>query len=109
MKFEENWPRGFRREVVQGVDGPKEDGWTDDDRRQVITTAHPEPGKVSLKRHLKITQGAMADNPRGQNLDLQLKGFTTLIIIVSFSHESLIHFEKMTFQHFPHTNAWGSK
>ena len=36
MKFEENWPRGFREEVVQMC------GWTDNDGWQVITKAHPE-------------------------------------------------------------------
>ena len=36
MKFEENWPNGFRAEVVQKY------GRTDD-RRQVITIAHTEP------------------------------------------------------------------
>ena len=34
MKFEENWLRGYRGEVVQRC------GRTDDDGRQVITTAH---------------------------------------------------------------------
>ena len=28
MKFEENWPRGFRGEVIQRC-GQTEDGWTD--------------------------------------------------------------------------------
>ena len=50
MKFEENWSRGFRGEVVQMC------GWTDgrrattDDGRQVITTAHPEPCSGELKK-----------------------------------------------------------
>ena len=37
MKFEENWPRGFRGEVVQRGYGRTDNG------RQVITIAHPEP------------------------------------------------------------------
>ena len=41
MKFEENWPRGFRGEVVQWC------GQTD--RWQVITIAHPEPCSGELK------------------------------------------------------------
>ena len=36
MKFEENWPSGFREEVVQMC------GWMDDGLG-VITIAHPEP------------------------------------------------------------------
>ena len=43
MKFEENWPRDYR-EVVQRC------GWTDDDGRQVITIAHPEPCSGVLKK-----------------------------------------------------------
>ena len=39
MKFQENWPRGFRREVIQKCG--RTDGWIDG--QQVITTAHPEP------------------------------------------------------------------
>ena len=38
MKFEENWPRAFG--------GGRS---TDDDGRQVITTAHPEPCSGELK------------------------------------------------------------
>ena len=37
VKFEENLPRDFRREVVQKC------GRTTDDGRQVITITHPEP------------------------------------------------------------------
>ena len=37
MKFEENWPRGFRGEVVQLC------GRMMDNGQQVITIAHPEP------------------------------------------------------------------
>ena len=40
MKLEENWPRGFRGEVVQRC-GQTMDGQTDD-RLGVITIAHPE-------------------------------------------------------------------
>ena len=43
MKFEENWPRDYR-EVVQRC------GRTDDDGRQVITIAHPEPCSGVLKK-----------------------------------------------------------
>ena len=43
MKFEENWPRGFKGEVVQRCER------TDDDGRQVITIAHPEPCSGELK------------------------------------------------------------
>ena len=39
MKFEENWPRGFRsRSKVWMMNGR-----TMDDGRQVITIAHPKP------------------------------------------------------------------
>ena len=41
MKFEENWPRGFKGEVVQRCLRTS-DGRTDDEL-QVITIAHPEP------------------------------------------------------------------
>ena len=44
IKFEEIWPWGFRVEVVQRCD--RTDGRMDrhtDDRRKVITIAHPEP------------------------------------------------------------------
>ena len=41
MKFEENWTRGFREEVVQRYE------WTDNGRKdngqRVITIVHPEP------------------------------------------------------------------
>ena len=42
MKFEKNWLRGFRGDVVQRylrTDGRP----TADDGQQVITIAHPEP------------------------------------------------------------------
>ena len=41
MKFEENWPRGFR--------GGRSKVWKDDDRWQVITIAHPEHSSGELK------------------------------------------------------------
>ena len=41
MTFEENWPRGYRGEVVERC-GRTDDGRTDDGR-QVITIAHSEP------------------------------------------------------------------
>ena len=55
-KFEENWPRGFRGEVVQRcgwMDGRSTDGqqMTTDDGWQVITTAHPEPCTDELKKN----------------------------------------------------------
>ena len=40
MKFEDNWPRGFRGEIVQRCE--RTDGRRRDDGRQVITT-HPQP------------------------------------------------------------------
>ena len=43
MKFEENWPRGFRKEVIQRC-GQVDRQWTDrqvDNRWQVITTPYP--------------------------------------------------------------------
>ena len=43
MKFEENWLRGYRGEVVQRCER------TDDNRWQVITIAHPEPCSGELK------------------------------------------------------------
>ena len=55
MMFEENWTRGFRREVIQRY------GRTiDDDGRQVITIAYPELannsiGYKSSKRTLEST------------------------------------------------------
>ena len=42
MKFEENWPRGFKIEVVQRC-GLTMNGWTDKGGQQVTTIAHPEP------------------------------------------------------------------
>ena len=58
MKFEENWPKGYRYrgEVAQRCGRTTEDRQADngrtttDDRRQVITTAHPEPGSGELAR-----------------------------------------------------------
>ena len=50
MKFEENWPRSYRGEVIQRC-GWMDDGWTDDDRRQVITIAHPEPCSGEVKNY----------------------------------------------------------
>ena len=46
MKFEENWPRGYRGEVVQRC------GRTDNNRWQVITKAHPEPCSGELIKKL---------------------------------------------------------
>ena len=43
MKFEKNWFRVYRGEVLQRCD------WTDDDGRQVIAIAHPEPCSGELK------------------------------------------------------------
>ena len=40
--FEENWPRGFRGEVVQMCGRSTDDGRTDNGRT-VITIAQPEP------------------------------------------------------------------
>ena len=40
MKFEENWHKGFREEVVQRCLLTVK---LTDDRGQVITIAHPEP------------------------------------------------------------------
>ena len=49
MKFEENWPRGYRGEVVQRC-GRTDDGRTTTiDGRQVITIAHPKPCSSELK------------------------------------------------------------
>ena len=50
MKFEENWPRGFRGEVVQRyvrtMDRQKDDG------QGIITIPHPEPSaQVSYTGH----------------------------------------------------------
>ena len=42
MKFQENWPRGFRGKIVR-MCGRTTDGRTADDGQQVITIAHPEP------------------------------------------------------------------
>ena len=51
MKFEENWSRGFSscghdEKSFKGVDGRT----TTNDRRQVITKAHPEPCSGELKK-----------------------------------------------------------
>ena len=43
MKFEENWPRAYRGEVVQRCGRTDAGRRTDDDGRQVITIVHPEP------------------------------------------------------------------
>ena len=58
MKFELNWLRGFRGEVVQNVNG-RTHGWTDrrmegrtDDGRKVITIAHPEHSSGELKKEV---------------------------------------------------------
>ena len=49
MNFEENWPRGYRGEAVQRC-GRKDAGrWTDDNGREVIIIAHPEPCSGALK------------------------------------------------------------
>ena len=42
MKFEQNWLRGFRGEVVQKC-GQTDGRTTTDDGHQVITIAHSEP------------------------------------------------------------------
>ena len=47
-----------------------------------------------------IAQGPEQITPGGQNFDCNF---------VSFSHFSLIHFEKMIFQLFVLTNVWGCK
>ena len=55
--FEENWPRGFRGEVVQRC------GRTDDDGRQVITIAHPEPSAQMSKLdgvHVYVIHGIVS-------------------------------------------------
>ena len=59
--------------------------------------------------YMYITQGQGQITPRGQNFDCNLQVLLLKSYIVSFSHYSLIRFEKMTFQHFPHTKAWGCK
>ena len=53
MKFEENWPRVSRAEVVQRC-GRTDDGRMDDDGRgrHVITIAHPKPCSGELKNHV---------------------------------------------------------
>ena len=48
MKFEKNWPRGYRIEVVRMCER-MDDRRMDDDGRQVITLAHPEPCAGELK------------------------------------------------------------
>ena len=49
MKFEENWPRGYRGEVVQMCERTDDDGW------KVITIAHPEPcsGELKIEKLIK--------------------------------------------------------
>ena len=50
MKFEENWPMGYRGEVVQRCEQTDNGRWTDNDRRQVISIAH-QPCSGELKSH----------------------------------------------------------
>ena len=47
MKFEENWPKGYRGEVVQRCGQTGDDGW------QVITIAQLEPCSNELKTQYK--------------------------------------------------------
>ena len=43
MKFEQNWVKGFRGESFENVNGRT------DDRRKVITIAHPEHSSGEIK------------------------------------------------------------
>ena len=52
MKFEENWPRGYRGEVVHRCE--RMDGQTDN-RRQELTIALPELCSSELKQKKKET------------------------------------------------------
>ena len=61
MKFEENWQRGFKGEVVQTC------GRTDDDGQQVITIAYPEPSAQMSKIdtvHIYIIHGIVSPMER---------------------------------------------
>ena len=49
--------------------------------------------------------GARVDNPWGQKLCYNQRYLLLQSYIVSFSHWSLIHFEKLNFQYLPHTYA----
>ena len=48
MKFEQNWLRGFRGEVLKMLTDGRTHGRTDD-RRKKITIAHPEHSSGELK------------------------------------------------------------
>ena len=58
MKFEQNWLSGFREEAIENVNGWMH-GQTDN-RRKVITIAHPEHSSGELKKgifvHLYLRQ-----------------------------------------------------
>ena len=52
MKFEKNWPRGYRREVVQRFEWTGHGRQTHNDGQQVSTIANPESSSGELKiRH----------------------------------------------------------
>ena len=62
MNFEENWPRGFRGEVVQRCgrttnDGRTDNGQTNDDGQQVITIARLELCSGELKKDGNSAKG----------------------------------------------------
>ena len=53
--------------------------------------------------------GARADSPGGQNVDYNWKGLLLWSYFVSFSHWSLIHYEKLNFQYFPPYKCIGTQ
>ena len=71
MKFEENWPRRYRGEVVQRF----EDGhrlMTTDDGRQKITKTHLEPCSRKLK-NMKMSSAAV-EKHKGEETDANVSG-----------------------------------
>ena len=81
----------------------------------LMTIAHA----VSKKKMFKIytilymyidrSKGRWSPPQGTKYFDCNWQVLLLLSYIISFSCKSLIHFEKKTFQHFPHTNAQGHK
>ena len=59
IKFEENWPRGFRGEVIQRCE--RMDRRTTDGRR-LITIAHPETLAQMSYKTISSTKGSNTDS-----------------------------------------------
>ena len=82
MKFEENWPRSFREEVVQKY------GQTDD-RRQVITIAYTEHKELKKQKQIQIRLHISRDWSASSPLALCLEDsflFGTVYIVFGMTH-----------------------